>query len=183
MGATQQLHAPWALLAQHSQGAVTPGWMAEVHSHSMNWNVTASTPEGAVGCREKALTCLAPKSCCFSLLRSPNHPFYHFGKLLLPTQWMAPIAKAEASCNPTHFLSGVFLHTYKCIICIYIFNINYREDRAVFQMSTYCTNRKWHCSNRSLKKSADQPRVRKVIWKKWQKKKKNQAFLTTVGRS
>lgn len=76
------------------------------------------------------------------------------GELALPLQRAAPMTKAEACLNPAHFLLKYCVCTYICIICVYIY-INYRQDRAVFQtsnMSTYCTNRKQHCSNRSLKR-------------------------------
>lgn len=100
------------------------------------------------------LVLLSPRSAQITLAISGGDILggsYTPGKLFLPPWKIAPMAKAEASLNLVHFLLTACIHTY---IYVYIFNINYMEDRAVFQtsnMSTYCTNRKQHCSNRSLK--------------------------------
>lgn len=70
--------------------------------------------------------------------------------VLLPWQWVS-----QAHLNHAHVLLRACIHTHIHVKYVYIFNTSYREDRAVFQtssLSTCCTNRKQHCSNRSLKR-------------------------------
>lgn len=64
--------------------------------------------------------------------RDTPEGIYTPGEHFLPIQRIAPMAKDEVCHNLAYFLLRAFIHTY-IHTYVYLFDINDREDRAVFQ--------------------------------------------------